>query len=223
MLPAGDTALTVEFGEGIDAAVNDRVLAFADQVAASDIKGLIEVVPTYRSATVYLDPLVADVEPLAERIAEMARATARRRSHPGQLIEIPVAYGGEFGPDLEAVAGYAKVSPGEVIALHTSIDYRCFMLGFSPGFPYLGTVPEAIAMPRLAEPRARVPAGSVGIAGRQTGIYPQATPGGWRVIGRTPTCLYDPARSQPFLIEPGDHVRFVRIGREEFERLSDAH
>jgi inhibitor of KinA len=223
VVPAGDSALTVEFGDGIDAAVNDQVLSFADQVAASDIEGLLEVVPAYRSATVYVDPLIADVEPLGERIAELARATPLRRSRPGQVIEIPVAYGGEFGPDLETVAGYAKLSPEEVTVLHTSIDYRCYMLGFSPGFPYLGLVPEAMAMPRRAEPRVRVPAGSVGIAGRQTGIYPQATPGGWQVIGRTPVRLYDPGRLQPFLIAPGDRVRFLRIAPDEFERLSHAH
>ena len=219
LLAAGDAAVTVEFGAIIAPEINDLVLAFVDQVAASGLNGIIEVVPTYCSATVYMDPLRVDVEPLAERLRVLAQGASRRPAQPGRRVEIPVVYGDEFGPDLPAVAAYAKRSMEETIALHCSVDYRCYMLGFSPGFPYLGQVPDTIAMPRLAEPRAIVQAGSVGIAGSQTGVYPQESPGGWRVIGRTPLCLYEPARPQPFLIEPGDRVRFRAIDRAEFEQL----
>ena len=220
ILPAGDAAVTVEFGAIIDPEINDLVLAFAGQLESLQVPGIIEVVPTYCSATVHVDPLRVDLEPLTERLAVLAQGASRRPVRPGHTVEIPVVYGDEFGPDLSAVAAYAKRSIEETIALHCSVDYRCYMLGFSPGFPYLGQVPDTIAMPRLAEPRATVPAGSVGIAGAQTGIYPQESPGGWRVIGRTPLQLYEPARSRPFLIEPGDRVRMVRIDREEFERLA---
>ena len=219
ILPAGDAALTVEFGAIIDPEINDLVLAFAGQLESLKLPGIIEVVPTYCSATVYVDPLCVDLEPLAERLKALAQGASRRPARPGRMVEIPVVYGDEFGPDLPDVASYARRSIEETIALHCSADYRCYMLGFSPGFPYLGQVPDTIAMPRLAEPRATVPAGSVGIAGSQTGIYPQESPGGWRVIGRTPLRLYDPARPRPFLIEPGDRVQFRAIDRAEFERL----
>jgi KipI family sensor histidine kinase inhibitor len=130
-----------------------------------------------------------------------------------------VHYGGESGPDLEDVASFGNLSIAEAIRLHSSVTYRVYMLGFSPGFPYLGSVPAPIAMPRLITPRSKVLAGSVGIAGRQTGIYPTATPGGWRLIGRTPTALYRPTKARPFLLSPGDLVRFEPITREEFNSL----
>lgn len=139
----------------------------------------------------------------------------------GTLHTIPVLYGGDWGPDLEDVAAFAGLSPVETITLHTSIRYRVYMLGFSPGFPYLGLVPECLAMPRLSTPRTRVPAGSVGIADRQTGIYPSSTPGGWSLIGRTPISLYRKRRATPFLLKAGDAVQFKSIGRAEFERLLD--
>ena len=219
ILPAGDTALTVEFGDEIAPEIHDRVLAFASRVPALNIAGIIEVVPTYRSVTVYADSLQVDVSRLMDRLASEARNLTAFESGQGRCVEIPVLYGGEFGPDLTAVAAFAGRPMEEVIALHTSVTYRCYMLGFSPGFPYLGRVPDAIAMPRLSEPRAQVAGGSVGIAGIQTGIYPQSSPGGWRVIGRTPLRIYDPARSQPFLISPGDRVRFVPISRKQFDDL----
>lgn len=220
VLPAGDAALTVEFGDRIEPEIHDQVLAFAEHVPALQLPGILEVVPTYRSVTVYIDPLIAEIVPLIQRLAAMAAISTARASVEGRIIEVPVLYGDEFGPDLSAVAEYAKRSREEVITLHSSREYRCYLLGFSPGFPYLGRVPDAIAMPRLSEPRAQVPAGSVGIAGVQTGIYPQATPGGWRLIGRTPIKIYDPVRSQPFLIRPGDRVRFVPISRDQFGEIA---
>lgn len=221
MLPAGDAALTVEFGDSIAPEINDRVLAFAqvvDVLRPDERRGIIEVVPTYRSATVYFDPLAADGRLLAERLRTLAETLPPRRATKPRTVEIPVIYGEAFGPDLAEVAAHAGLPVEEAIRLHASVEYRCYMLGFSPGFPYLSPVPDALAMSRLAEPRASVPAGSVGIAGLQTGVYPIESPGGWRLIGRTPLRLYDPGRTQPFLIEAGDAVRFVAISRSEFER-----
>ncbi len=220
ILPAGDAALTIEFGESIDPDINDRVLAFVGQVESLGLPGIVEVVPAYRSATVYYDPLVIDAAPLGERLQTFSTGMPLRAGQAPRTVEIPVAYGDEFGPDLPAVAAFAGLSIDDAVALHSSVEYRCYMLGFSPGFPYLGPVPGAIAMPRLAEPRATVPCGSVAIAGSQTGIYPHESPGGWRLIGLTPLRLFDPMRPQPFLIQAGDRVRFVPVQRDEYERLS---
>lgn len=220
VLPAGDAAMTVEFEETIDPGINDRVLAFARGVERLALPGVIETVPTYRSATVYFDPILVDAGSLAERLKALAEALPPPPSQVRRTVQIPVVYGGESGPDLADVAAFARLSVEEAIALHASVCYRVYLLGFVPGFPYMGPVPDALAMPRLAEPRARVPAGSVGIAGSQTGIYPIESPGGWRLIGRTPLRMYDKSRLQPFLLEAGDWVQFLPIGREEFERMA---
>lgn len=210
-MPAGDAGWTVEFGAEIDPAINDRVLAFADALAAHSPAGVLEVVPTFCSATVYFDPLIADADELACRLLAVAESTPAEPRPESRLVEVPVRYGGECGPDLEDLAGQAGLPVQQAIALHASVEYRVYMLGFMPGFPYLGRVPDALALPRLATPRQTVPAGSVGIAGHQTGIYPIDCPGGWRLIGRTPLRLYDPQRARPFLFEPGDRVRFLPI------------
>ncbi len=220
ILPLGDSGVTVEFGDSIAPATNDQVIAFAQAIDTLTIPGLVEVAPTYRSVSVYVDPLLIDPDELERRLKDLAANLPQHPTGPGRTIEIPVAYGGELGPDLADVAHLAGVSEQEVVALHRSMDYRVYMLGFSPGFPYLGIVPASIAIPRLAEPRTHVPAGSVGIAGTQTGVYPQESPGGWRLIGRTPVTLYDPQGSRPFLFQPGDHVRFVEISYEEYLRMA---
>jgi inhibitor of KinA len=220
MLAAGDAAVTVEFGEIIDPEINDRVIAFADAVKALAVPGIIETVPTYRSATVYFDPIIMDVDRLIERLRSLAESPTTAPSRSPKVLEVPILYGGEYGPDLSDIATFSNLPMENVIALHTSVPYRVYMLGFSPGFPYLGRVPDKIAMPRLATPRDKVPAGSVGIAGSQTGIYPLESPGGWRLIGRTPLLPYDRRRSPPFLFEPGDQVRFVEIDQLEYDRLN---
>ena len=220
-MPAGDSAWTVEFEETIDPLVNDQVLAFAQAVKKLSVGGLIEVVPTYRSATVYFDPIRSDARSLGVRLLRLAGIRRRRMSSKRPIRIIPVLYGGDCGPDLGDVASHAGLPPDQIVALHTSVEYRVYMLGFSPGFPYLGTVPAAIAMARLSNPRPTVPAGSVGIAGAQTGIYPQDTPGGWRLIGRTPVQLYNPSQPDPFLFQAGDRVRFVAIDQSEFDRLTN--
>jgi inhibitor of KinA len=176
------------------------------------MRGITNVHPAYASILIDFDPLRIDRGDVARTAAELfAEAAAAPWPEP-RTVEIPVAYGGEYGPDLEAVAALTGHTPDEVIALHCSAEYLVYFLGFSPGFPYLGGMPESIAAPRLDTPRRRVPAGSVAIGGRQTGVYPMASPGGWRIIGRTPLRLFEPAADPPVLLRMGDHVRFVVRG-----------
>jgi inhibitor of KinA len=222
LLTLGDTGWTVEFGDAIEPALHDRVLALCDAVAALHLDGVIETVPTYRSATVYFDPCRIEAVEVGHKLQALAATLSVSSGPAARIVDLPVCYAEECGPDLPEVAAAAGLSTDEVIRLHASVEYRVYMLGFSPGFPYLGSVPEAIAVSRLPTPRPAVPAGSVGLAGRQTGIYPQQTPGGWRLIGRTPVTLYAPHHVPPFLLRAGDRVRFVPIDRQEFDRLQQA-
>lgn len=216
----GDTALTVEFGNKIDPAINSLVIAFADRLRKEAWKGVTDIVPTYRSVTIHVDPRCLEISALREQLRPLTEETLSLPELSVRTLTIPVLYGGEWGPDLPDIAAHAEMSAEMVIELHSSVSYRVYMLGFSPGFPYMGTVPDPLAMPRLPTPRIRVPAGSVGIAGNQTGIYPSATAGGWRLIGRTPLLLYRPTSSHPFLLRSGDVVQFKPIGLQEFERWS---
>jgi inhibitor of KinA len=218
IVPAGDSAIVVEFEERIDPAVNARTIAFAEAVLAASLPGVRDVVPTYRSTAIYFDPLRTDVVAM---MACIEREAARPAAPPPSGLEpvrIPVCYGGEFGPDLGEVAAFAKADEQEVVRLHTAAVYRVFMLGFVPGFAYLGIVDDRIAMARRSTPRVRVPSGSVGIAGVQTGIYPAETPGGWQLIGRTPLKPFDPVRANPFLMKAGDAVQFYAIDRREYDQ-----
>ena len=223
IIPLSESALTVEFGETIDVRTNELVLAFSVAVEQAAIPGFSEVVPTFRSATIYFNSLVTDATTIGERVRPLMTNAATAPPRRPTTHAIPVCYGGAAGPDLIDVAGQAGLTPSAVSALHASVIYRVYMLGFSPGFPYLGTVPDRITTPRLPTPRKHVAAGSVGIAGTQTGIYPQASPGGWRIIGQTPVLLYSLSRSKPFLLAPGDRVQFVPIDEEEFKHLSAVH
>jgi inhibitor of KinA len=220
IVPAGDAAVVVEFEERIDPAVNARVIALAEKLQVAAISGVRDVVPTFRSVAVYFDPLRTNYTQLLERIETEAQLGPRPGTAKRPQITIPVCYGGELGPDLPHVAAFAKMSERDVIALHSSTAYRVFMLGFVAGFAYMGIVDARIAMPRHSTPRVRVPLGSVGIAGVQTGIYPAETPGGWQLIGRTPVKPFDAARAEPFLMKAGDTVRFTPIDRTEFDRMS---
>ena len=215
-----ESAITVEFGDTIDVRTNELVLAFVAAIEHTAIEGLVEVVPTYRSATIYFNPLLTDTATITKQVRALMTNPTTTPSRPSTLHTIPVWYGSTAGPDLPDVARHAGLTPAEVSTLHASVTYRVYMLGFSPGFPYLGTVPDRIAAPRLSTPRKQVAAGSVGIAGTQTGIYPQASPGGWRIIGQTPVLLFSLARPNPFLLAPGDQVQFVPIDEEEFKELS---
>jgi KipI family sensor histidine kinase inhibitor len=206
---AGDAAIVVELGSAIDPATNARAVALAERLRRAHVHGVHDVLATFRSVAVFFDPLHTDVEALRARLFTLP--SDQEPLPPRALVEIPVEYGGDAGPDLEAVATGAGLTAAEVIARHAAPEYRVFMIGFLPGFAYLGTVDAAIAAPRLATPRLRVAPGSVGIAGPQTGIYPQASPGGWQIVGRTTTRPFDPQRSPPSMFAPGDRLRFVPV------------
>jgi KipI family sensor histidine kinase inhibitor len=205
---AGDSALLLELDEVINVSVNAQAIAVAGAVRRAGLSGIRDVVSTYRSVAVYFDPLTLDVETLRDTLLRAADTPPVITE--GKTVVVPVQYGGDMGPDLTAVAAFAGISPDEVVSRHAGGRYRVFMLGFLPGFTYMGTVDESIAMPRHAIPRLKVPAGSVGIAGRQTGVYPRESPGGWHLIGRTPVSLFNPNRVPAALVAPGDTVRFVR-------------
>ena len=223
ILPVGDAAVLVEFGDSIEPEVNDRVYSFAASVTAAEIEGVKELVPTYRSLLVQYDLHQSTYEDVAARLGELSKVavgpadTADRES---VFVHIPVAYGGEYGSDLEDVAEHNGLSSQEVIDIHSGTGYRVFMLGFAPGFPYLGGMDERIACPRLQTPRVRVPAGSVGIAESQTGVYPNDSPGGWRIIGRTPVKLFDPGAEPPAAILPGSKVVFDPVSESEYESIA---
>jgi KipI family sensor histidine kinase inhibitor len=205
--PVGDGALAAELGAGIDPATNARVRALDEALLERGFPGFIESVPTHRSLLVCFDPERASFDEAGAAVRE-ALARAVPRESPPRLHEIDVRYGHEDGPDLEAVAKRAGMTPAEVVAFHAGREYTAFMLGFLPGFAYLGLLPEALYLPRLDTPRTRVPAGSVGIAGPLTGIYPAASPGGWNLLGRAAVRLFEPGRDAPSLIAPGDRIRF---------------
>jgi len=218
IVAAGDSAIVVEFEETIAPDVNARTIACAEAIQAARLDGVRDVVPTYRSVAVYFDPLRTDHDVLTrclerEAVRPLTPITAARTP-----VRIPVCYGGDLGPDLPGVAAFAGLPEADVARVHAAATYRVFMLGFVPGFAYLGIVDAAIAMPRHATPRVRVPAGSVGIAGVQTGVYTGGTPGGWQVIGRTPVKPFDPTRADPFLMKAGDAVQFYAIERSEYDR-----
>lgn len=212
LVRAGDSVLIAELEDRIDERINAEAIGLAAVVERAQIQGVRDIVPTYRSVAVYFDPLRTDFARLADLLASGRRAMEKTgdedRSGIRIPVRIPVRYGGADGPDLAEVAAFAKLSEAEVVTRHTGRLYRVFMMGFLPGFPYMGTVDPAIAAPRRRTPRVRVPAGSVGIAGSQAGIYPVESPGGWQLIGRTPLSLFDLSRANAFLLEPGDTVEF---------------
>ena len=209
-LPVGDAALTLELGDALDARTSARVRALDQALARAPFEGFRESVPTHRSLLVLYDATVARYSSVARVLLSLAAREAAPPP-PGRLHEVPVVYGGEDGPDLAPLAAERGLSEPAAVRLHAQGEYTVFMLGFMPGFPYLGILPEALQCPRRATPRVRVPAGSVAVAGRQTGVYPVASPGGWQVLGRTSLRLFDPLRAEPALVAPGDRVRFVPV------------
>jgi KipI family sensor histidine kinase inhibitor len=222
IVQAGDAALVIEFEEKIDPATSARAAAVAEALTAANIAGVRDVVPTYRSVAVYFDPLKTERDALTSALERVAAQPIERRQRVRDPIHVPVCYGGPHGPDLPRVAEFAGLSEDAVVDLHARGVYRVMMLGFTPGFAYMGLVDSRIAAPRLETPRPRVPRGSVGIAGEQTGIYPSETPGGWQLIGRTPLRPFDMSRSDPFLLHAGDEVRFVPIAQKEFDERDRA-
>ena len=222
VLPAGERGLVVEMGNLISPEVNARVHRLARRINQKSIAGVIEVVPTYRSLLVYFDPFNINRSDLVEAMQQMLASEEGpevAEKEGVRVVHVPVCYGGEFGPDLDYVAQHNGLSIEEVITIHSSKPYLVYMLGFTPGFPYLGGMSEKIATPRLEKPRAKIPQGSVGIAGAQTGLYPIESPGGWRLIGRTPLNPFVPGADNPFLFAAGDYLRFIPISSEEYHHI----
>ncbi len=218
--PAGDRALVIRWGGDADERAADAVRGLAEALMARRRPGLEEAVPGYGSVVVYYNPLVLLWRDLVREVEFCARAAAAIPPPPGRMITVPVLYGAGLGPDLEDVARLAGLDPDEVIAIHSGCEYRVYFLGFVPGFAYMGRVPERLRVPRLPRPRRAVPAGSVAIAGPQTGVYPAETPGGWRIIGRTPLVVYDPRGQPRALFRAGDRVRFRAVDRQEYEEIA---
>jgi KipI family sensor histidine kinase inhibitor len=216
---AGDRGLLLELGDGIDPHVNRAVRKMSLAIEREGIPGILEVIPTYRSILLVYDPMRIRPHEIGRIVSQLDLASSEATLPPPRKVEIPVCYGGEFGPDMEFVASYTGLTVEEVIEIHSAPLYQIYMMGFTPGFPFLGGLPQVLATPRLPTPRVQVPAGSVAIAANQTGIYPIASPGGWRLIGRTPLRLFFPERAEPFLYRPGDFIKFRPITPEEFQEI----
>ena len=220
-LIAGDSSLCAEFGNEISKEINAQIRAFNILLKESGIAGIVETIPTYRSLLIQYDPGRISYKSLEGKLKKLLARLDSVEIPPSEVLEVPVLYGGEeMGPDLKFVAENAKMSEEEVIKLHSEPEYLIYMLGFTPGFTYLGGLNDAIETPRLKTPRVKIPAGSVGIAGKQTGVYPIGSPGGWQLIGRTPLKMYDADREKPILPEAGQYIKFVPIDRAEFDRIA---
>lgn len=218
-LISGDSAVCVEFGNEITPEINHRIRAFKLALERAKVEGIVETVPTYRSLLVVYQPDVIGFHELTERFDQVMEEMGAIEIPAPTVIEIPVLYGGEMGPDIENVASHNGKTVEEVIKIHTSEEYLVYMLGFIAGFPYLGGMSKEIATPRLKSPRVKIEGGSVGIAGEQTGIYPVASPGGWQLIGRTPLKMYDADREKPVLLEAGQYIKFRSVTEKEYQEI----
>ncbi|HSD41914.1 MAG TPA: 5-oxoprolinase subunit PxpB [Burkholderiales bacterium] len=221
LLPNGDTALAVEFGDRIDRATSERVLALHDRVARAALSGVVELLPTFRSLMVHYDPARTTHAALADAIGPLA-AGLEGVKPAARLWTIPVCYDLRFALDLEEVATRTGLTPAEVIEHHSGTTYHVYMIGFLPGYPYMGDLPARLALPRRENPRTQVPPGSVAIATTMTAVYTLASPGGWHILGCTPAALWSRRRTPPAVLAPGDKVRFAPIDMAEFERLAKA-
>lgn len=219
ILSCGDSALSVEFGSTIDPLINQQVQALFTKLKAQPPEGLIDLIPTYRSLLVQYDPTVLFLKDLQKIIFSFGDLSKGLVETVSRLVEIPVCYGKDFGPDLKEVAAFLHLTEEEVIEIHSQVLYQIYMIGFMPGFPYMGGLDPRLFVPRKKVPREFVPAGTVGIADQQAGIYPLDSPGGWQLIGRTPVKIFDLHREEPFYLKPGDRVKFKPISQEEFENL----
>ena len=224
ILTAGDSCLIVEFGNEISMEINRKVLSLKTDLEKKPFNGFMETIPSYRSLAVCFDPAETDIQNLLSLLKNKCSRIDNASAAPEikRTLILPTLYGGEFGWDIHSVASYTGLSLGQIIELHTQREYYCYMLGFTPGFAYLGGMDERLATPRLKEPRQTVPAGAVGIAGSQTGFYSISSPGGWQIIGRTPVIMFDPFRDPPFFLEAGMWVRFRPIKEDEFENIKEA-
>lgn len=231
ILPFGETAIMIEFGKGINPETHRKVQALTGYLDSNSLPGMIEYVSAYSSVTVFYDPIKirklcidcvaseqqSSFQLVSTLLKEIIFKLSSQTTHTSRIVEIPVCYGGACGPDLANVAEYNQLSMEKVIEIHVNGKYLVYMIGFAPGFPYLGGMSELISTPRRQSPRLSIPPGSVGIAGMQTGVYPIATPGGWQLIGRTPIKLFRPTDNPPSLLQAGDIVRFVPISSQEYE------
>jgi len=214
----GDRGLLIEFGDEISREINEKVRRMGLAVRDEIREGIVEVVPTYRSLLIIYNPLLLPIEDLKKRVKWIEEGLQKVPLPEPKLTRIPAVYGGIYGPDLEGVARYHQISPEKVVQLHCSKAYLIYMIGFMPGYPYMGELPEELVTPRLKTPRLVVPKGSVAIAQGQTGIYSMESPGGWQIIGRTPVELFDPGRDPPSLLQMGDLVQFYQISEKELKK-----
>jgi KipI family sensor histidine kinase inhibitor len=219
LLPSGDSALVLQIGETVDAEANARIISLNAELEARAIPGVEEIVPTYRSLLLRYDPEIVRGAEL-ERVLLDAFAHNATTGSAGRLWTVPCLYGGEVGQDLDELAAMKNLTPQEVVTLHSGAEYRIYMIGFAPGFAYLGGLPDILHTPRLLKPRQNIPAGAIGIGGQQGNINSVASPSGWRFLGWTPLRTFDPARAEPFLFRAGDRVRFRAIGAAEAEELA---
>ena len=221
ILPTGDRALTVEFGNEIDEMINARLMGFIKVLAEARIKGVEEFVPSFRAVLIHYNPSILSYAQMVEHINAALARPVQFSARKKRIVQIPVCYDSECGPDINFVAEHAGISVDEVIRIHSSKPYLIYMLGFQPGFPYLGGLDEKIHTPRLENPRQKLEAGSVGIGGKQTGLYPMESPGGWQIIGLTPVKCYNPAKAEPIPYRAGDYIQFVPISKDEYDRLKE--
>ena len=221
IMTAGDSSILIQFGNAIDPDINAKIAATVQLMKEQHIEGVVDIIPAFCSLLINYDPRVISYDEMKTRMEKILSVEIAAGARKKKVYEIPVCYGGEFGPDLSTIAEHAGLSEQEVINIHSSTDYLIYMLGFLPGFTYLGGLDERIHTPRLANPRIRIPAGSVGIGGSQTGIYPMDSPGGWQLMGMTPVKTYDPDREVPILVEAGDYIRFIPVDRAEYDRIRE--
>ena len=218
--PVGDRAISIDFGQVIDPKINRHIRQTIEQIKELQLEGIIELVPTYCALLVEYDVMLYSYSDICNIIEPtLEEGMTDTTNELVTVVEVPTVYGGEFGPDLSFVASHNHLSEDEVVSIHSGTDYLVYMLGFIPGFTYLGGMDPRIATPRLSSPRTLIPAGSVGIAGEQTGTYPSDSPGGWQIIGRTPVTMYDMSKAQAALLNAGDYVRYVPIDESEFHRI----
>lgn len=220
-LKAGDKALVMEFGDSISKDINAKIALALEELKEIKADGIIDVLPTYRSILINYEPSKIRFNELLDLLKSIKLDGAKKGEGKVKLIEIPTLYGGEYGPDISFVAEHAKLSEEEVIKIHSGTDYLVYMMGFLPGFTYLGGLDERLVTPRLKSPRLKIEAGSVGIASNQTGMYPVESPGGWQLIGRTPLKLYDESKNPPVFIEAGNYIRYVPINEDDYKKIEE--
>jgi inhibitor of KinA len=229
--PLNERAITIELGESISEDVHRRVMSLRDEIIEKSFAGILDVVTAYTTVTVYFDPDLLRISALPGKtplqkmtqfVSEKAISIKKVKGNAvNSVITIPVCYHHDFAFDLRWVASHHNTTDEEIVRRHTNMEFTVFMIGFTPGFPYMGILPPDLESPRKQNPRIQVPAGSVGVAGKQTGIYPFTTPGGWQIIGRTPVTLFDPKSARPSLLKPGDKVRFESISKDEFMTMTN--